>query len=316
MRRDVLCDAIGAIEYEFIEEYTDLKRKLKRRKNRMKGWLKYSAAAACLALAVCIGAAVVPMFNHGDDGGNDEAYAVYFGNFLYEPIAVGDHSGYPAIKALMVGATSDNKYDIREEHLGEYIGVFPGAESIGLEEGAAYHFAAYPDYDSVIIVERGGEYSFYVSEGNALSDAVAKDSSSAFLTHGLPESAEALYTEHFETLLDIEIAADLFSCLDGKDATDASMIERSKYDAWCALYGESGVFFDGKTFSYESEEKYQDFYAFVNENIHSLWIKTDKGFQNLLILIDLKFNYFTFCGNSYLLSEEECEALSKLICAE
>ena len=316
MRRDTLCDAISSIEYELIEEYNDLKEKFDRRKNRMKAWLKYSAVAACLALVVCIGFAVAPIFDRGDDSsGDDVAYALYFGNFLYEPIKVGDHAGYPAVKELMIGATSENRYDIREEHLGEYMGVFPGVESLGIPEGKAYHFAAYPDYDSVIIVERNGNYAFYVSEGNVLSEDVAKDSSSALLVHGLPSSATAL-CDGFDAPLDLSVATELFACLDGKESIDKSAIEQSKYDAWCELYGESGVFFDGKGFFFESEEKHWEFNAFVNEDLHSLWVKTDKGFQNLLIIIDLKFDYFTFCGNSYILSAEECEALAGLLCAE
>ena len=318
MKREVLSDAVGMIEYELIEEYTEMKNKFERRKRKMKSLLKYVTAAACLAIVVCVGAIAFPMLDNKDDGGDldDVYYAMYFGGFLYEPIAVGDHSSYPAVKELMVGATSENRYDIREEHLGEYMGVFPGVESLGIPEGKAYHFAAYPDYDAVIIVERGGKYGFYISEGNAFDESVKGDSDSVFAHHGLPESVTELYTGHFEVRLNSETADEIFACLDGKESADKSSIERSKYDAWCSLYGEAGVHFDGKGFSYDNEEKYWEFTNFVNSDLHSLWIKTDKGFQNLLILIDLKFNYYTFCGNSYLLTEEECETLSQLVTPE
>ncbi len=310
MKKQTISNALDNISERYIEEAAEFKIK-----KRTPVWVKWGALAACLALVVCMSVFMLPqLLNFDEEHTGDSAYGVEIGNFIYFPIAPGVDGLYPAVRALSVGATSECKYDIKAEHLGEYIGEFPEIAEFGEPAGKAYRFSAYPDYDSVIIVDQNGKYTFFISDGG-LSSAVSDDSSSVLEAMGLPESCvDIRKANSSEPLIeDKALLKEVFDILEGKEEVDRRTITEIQWRAWCEAKGEGSVFFDENGLSFRDDMAHEEYIAFVNKAHPSFWYSTDRGFYDLYFSFNADFNYFLLCGKCYMLSDTETAQLVSLL---
>ncbi len=312
MKENFAIDAINHIDNDLVEEYAKEKEHLKRKRESKKRtpWIKWASVAACFALVICIGALTIPnLIQEQDGGGNNESYAYWFNSFLYESISVGDDAYYPEVRALAKGATSDLKYDIKKEHLGEYIGEFP---LVNNEIGKAYHFAAYPEYDSVIIVEKDGKYTFYIATGNHIEPNLP-NSSIILTTYGLPENCKKINIDRERDITDSAVFEHFFAIVNNKEAVERTDIDRIVWEAWCEENGDDSVFFDGKSLTFKDEITHEQYRIFSSKNSYNLWYDTTRGFYDQLVVVSVEYNYFRFCGNSYLISDAEAEQIIDLL---
>ncbi len=277
-------------------------------------WRKWASIAACLALVIGLGTIMLPLLSNLEENGNQEdvAYAVWIGDFLYDPISVGDDICFPEVRALAVGDTSELKYDIREEHLGAYIDSFSGSEKYHIPAGKAYHFAAYPDYDAVIIVEQNGKYHFFISHGGPTREEMM-DSSAVMELYHLPESCTSLLIEYETKVTDRAVIERLFSIIADKKAVSPDTINRIQWEGWCEENGTDSVFFDGKDLSFRDSTVHQLYNDYLSINYHIVWYDTDRGFHEQLLHIDTRHQYVTLCTNHYLLSDAETAELISLL---
>ncbi len=316
MNRTQIMDAIDTIEQGFIEEHFVIQEKL-RTKAYTPRFLKWTALAACLCIVLTLGAIFLPKLifpNDGIEDGEDSSYALWVGNFLYHPIAVGDDVFYPEIQKLAAEPGEHTRHNILPEHLGEFIADVEGSDKLGIPDGKAYRFAAYPDYDAVIILEQEGRYTFFIAEANTINPELPTDSDTVFSVLGLPDGCASIRIEYSSVFTDKELSEKLFNCLDGKEAMSLEAIRELHYAAWCAEYGsDSGVLYGGSEFTYESTEAHLRYAEFINSTIDSLWISTEKGFNDILLSIDTTLKYFQISRNYYSLTDDEAAMISELL---
>ncbi len=324
MKKELVFEAVAMLDSDLIDDCISTSDELTSQKKPSRRTIKRAVAvAACLLLIIGLGTAMIPLLNSHNGPGDyadsgDFIYAVEFGDFLYEPISANFFAELPEIKALYKPEYFGDvdPYEITEEHLGEYLGVFPPMPAFGVHvEGKAYRFAAYPEYDSIIIVEQAGKYRFFASYGLAFSVVKAEtDSTALFGYFGLPETFKGLYLDKFpkETASE-EISDELFAVLCGKEEVDPLTVVRTEWEAWCKEHGDTRVTFDENGLSYHDQAAHQEYADFCSENTHSFFVSTNSGFHQLQIIVNTEFNYFSFQHNYYLLTEEESAAIERII---
>ncbi len=175
MKNYDLLEAIGNVNDECVK-------KAKEKKKSKPVWYKWGAIAACFLLVVCIGVIALPQLLEqgevppGEDA--DYVHAVIIGDFIYSPFYSTDYERFPEVHHLIKNAPSGNityiEFDIKEEHLGEYIGIVPANKKVHRSEGKAYRLAEYPNYDAIIIVDFDGKYELYVGAPNDVDKPAKK----------------------------------------------------------------------------------------------------------------------------------------------
>lgn len=306
-------EALGQMDPHMIEQ-ADRRTAAKRR--RYAWWV----ACACLAVVLAIGLPTLMLIPRTEDGGGSDQmadifYGFYFNGLEYSPISVGDHARYEAVKALQVGATGENRYEITEVHLGEWLGSVPADENFG--QGEIYRFAAYPDYDAILIMYRDGEYNFYISDGNLyryIRETGKSSSDALFSYHGMPDSITEMTTEIGGEPLREEAVAEIIALLSGKETVEYDVYAERAVALWKQTYGTDEVKLSesgGLNYSMSDEEIRERLWAMTTPI--SLWIKTDRGFDMLLIHYYPQFGLFNFSHRFYELSESEMQTLDGLL---
>ncbi len=291
-------------------------------KNGLRRRMRYAGGAAaclCLVIALAIGLSSLLIPKTQDGGGSDQMADIFYGFCLnglqYYPIDVGDHARYEEVKALQVGATGENRYEITEAHLGEWLGTIPADENFG--QGEVYRFAAYPDYDAIVIMHRDGEYKFYISDGDLyryIRETGKSDSDALFSYHGMPDSITEMTTEVGGTPLSKESVAEVITLLSGKQTVEYAVYAERAVALWKQTYGTDEVKLSGSgglDYDMSDEEIRERLWAMTTPV--SLWIKTDRGFDMLLIHYYPQFGVFNFSNQLYGLSESEMQTLDGLL---
>jgi hypothetical protein len=309
-----LLQAMGRIAPELI---ADAAPDAPQKKSANKTWVRWGAVAACFCLIITATIIMIPYLNRDDSGTQspDISHAVAINGFLYDPLSrpTQFYEKYPELENVTEKITTGYKYLISAEDLGEYIGIVPALDKAHLPEGKAYHWLAYPNLDSIVIVEREENYSFYVSDGLIFLSESINSSSSILEKYNLPDSA--LNLEIFDSgviVADIADIAKICEIMSNKQH-DAELSYRNRiWEAWLSEKGESGVQYDGKDFSYNSTEIRDEFNAFRTANAQSIWINTENGFE-IHVWFNPKFNYFIMCNRTFSISQAESEQLSALL---
>ena len=289
--------------------------KLKSKKRNT--WTKWVSIAACFCLIITATIIVIPYMNSNDSGTQspDISYAVAINGFSYEPIYLPEtfYEKYPELENVTEKITTGHKYHISAEDLGAYIGTVPALDKAHLPEGKAYHWLAYPNLDSIIIVEREGKYSFYVSDGYIFSSESINNSSSILDKYRLPDSALNLEVLDSEVIItDKAEIADICEIISNKEH-DAELSYRNRiWEAWQSEKGDVGVSFDGTDFSYSNPQIHEEFAHYFGENIKTIIVTTENGFE-ITLRVDLKYNYFLLNNKTFNLSQGEVEQLSNLL---
>ena len=84
-----------------------------------------------------------------------------FENIRYGTIGFEERIRYGLVDSGEISLTPENTYKITQKDLGEKMGTVELPYGNGTESADVYHFAAYPDYDSICIVDTPDGYVFY-----------------------------------------------------------------------------------------------------------------------------------------------------------
>ena len=283
-------------------------------KPKFKAFLRYGIVAACLSIAVAIG--LIIGLQNAQNGNSasaqkpDRVYGVWFNGYFYEPLAI--RQGFEQIFPELSELQGEWKYEIGEDQLGEYIGVFPATDWEGYSEGRAYHWKAYPDYDSIIIAERDGVYTFFISHGDQILGGIRQNADAVITKLGLPDSVLYFTVDdnEEEQISGEDAAYVLCRNLAGKEIyTDHADVSRQKFERWYAEKGDVGVRFENGETVFDSHEIRIEYAKFFGSTIHVLWMTIENGFC-LRITFDPEYNYIVICGNYYQLTDTESAAIS------
>ena len=221
MKNEILLDAIGKID----EELVFAAEKGKRKKFP---FIKWAAAAAIFAVII-FGAEVKP-FEHNPLVQSEQFIKIEgFENVMYGPILFEERKEFGIIGEDEIGLTEENRYEITEKDIGEFMGtVVEGEEDI--IGSRVYHFTKYPDSDRICIIETPEGFKFYT--GSIFKQLETDDSSDLiFEIFGFPESLEKMEVQYslehtaFE-ITDEEEIKQIFEILSGKKNIGEEGLER------------------------------------------------------------------------------------------
>ena len=168
-------------------------------------------------------------------------------DLLYGPISFDERQQYGLVPEDAVGLTPENTYEITEADLGGPMGTTVCPQNPDLDGLPVYHFAQYPDYDAICIVETARGYEFYTCSWLQVTAAEGDAFSVIAEAYGLPESLERaeILAADFTYLRDLDrgAAAETLALLsetvnDGQEAN-----ERRFAQAWYNAYGNEDVYY-------------------------------------------------------------------------
>lgn len=318
--------ALGKVNDKYIMEAVTHECKKKKRS----GWLKWGALAACLCLAVAgfavhqFGTVDVPRDTVGEDDCAHDSAAYGFclnGNStaVYYPISFEERVRYELVPKGEVGLNESNTYQITEADLGDLMGTVTDCKDETMIGSRVYHFAKYPEHDSICIVDTSNGYEFYVCSWLDVSVEIGDVSDAVFAAYGLPDSLETmgLLSSDFQYLSGIDDEAAIkaiFELFSGKVNHGLEENERLFAQAWYDAYGNDDICYSEESGTCVAREPslFDKAHELWNEGERVIRITTDRGF-------DLMIDYFPAvrvftCGNSYYeLSDSEVESLNELL---
>lgn len=373
MKTEEFFEVLGEIDDDIVKDAQSLIKKNTNGKVRKISWVKWGAIAACLCLAISGAAAahqsgmfrapahpadadadgnntITPAIE--DDAINDYAAEVAYGFYLdgnnltvYFPISFDERRHYGLVPYGAVGLTKDNIYQITEDDLGDLMGTATDCGDEAINGSKVYHFAKYPDKDSICVVDTPHGYEFYTCTWLNFSVEIGGTSDVVLAAYGLPDSLEKMEIlapdfQHLSDMDDKPLIKAIFEILSGKINSGREANERRFAQAWYDAYGSDDVYY--------SEEDGHCVYRFVSEDpityttytdsegntsvqwnsedislydkAHELWtegecilqITTNRGYQ---LTIDYFPTIRTFiCGGGYYeLSTDEADSLSLLL---
>lgn len=349
MRGNEFLDKMELIDPAYVEA-ADANQK--REKNL---WRKWGAIAACLCLVV-VGVtayksgifqkpqnadasidAVIEEIAYGFSLGENDA-VVYF------PISFDERREYGLVPEDAVGLTKENTYQITEADLGEHMGTVSSCENETMIGCDVYHFAKYPDKDSICIVDTPVGYEFYVCTWLNVKTEDIDNSDGVLATYGLPESFEKMeilskdFTYLF-TVEDASVTERIFEILSGKRNIGLEANERRFAQAWYDAYGNDDVYYSEEAGHcvYRSTPSNEELTTYtddegntvvqdstqdtsLHDKAHELWtvgervieITTTNGYQ-LTIDYFPSIRVFICADGFYELSDTDVETLNQLL---
>lgn len=318
--------ALGKVNDKYIMEAVTYECKKKKRS----GWLKWGALAACLCLAVAgfavhqFGTVDVPRDTVGEDDCAHDSAAYGFclnGNStaVYYPISFEERVRYELVPKGEVGLNESNTYQITEADLGDLMGTVTDCKDETMIGSQVYHFAKYPEHDSICIVDTSNGYEFYVCSWLDVSVEIGDVSDAVFAAYGLPDSLETmgLLSSDFQYLSGIDDEAAIkaiFELFSGKVNHGLEENERLFAQAWYDAYGNDDICYseESGTCVVKEPSLFDKAHELWNEGERIVQITTNRGF-------DLMIDYFPAvgvftCGDSYYeLSDSEVESLNELL---
>lgn len=161
MKSNRILDAVGGINEEAVRDAKAYK------KGKSRSWAKWGTVAACLCLVVA-GIAVyqIGLFQEPQDATIDNAAYGFClegnPNAVYYPISFEERREYGLVPEDAEGLNKENTYQITEDDLSQPMGTVASCGDESLVGCEVYHFAQYPDKDSICIVDTPAGYEFYV----------------------------------------------------------------------------------------------------------------------------------------------------------
>lgn len=353
MKGNEFLDKMELVDAAFIEDADKLPAKKK------PVWAKWGAVAACVCLVAVgvFGAMSGGLFGTSDEippvvPGNEEAEAFGFTlsdneQTVYFPISFEERRTYGLVDTDAVGLTKENTYEITEKDLGELMGTVAACGDETLVGCKVYHFAKYPEFDSICIVETPSGYAFYTTEWLNIEVPIGQSSDLLLDAYDLPESLQKMevLSHDFTYLFTVEddaICNDILKMLEGRENSGLEANEQRFAQAWYDAFDNEDVYYseeDGcvrfkqmqsntqdNTITYTDEEgntivqNASSPDSTLYDQAHNLWstgerlirITTNRGFQ-------FEIDYFpsinTFIwGNGYFeISKEDTVALNTLL---
>lgn len=316
--------ALGKVNDKYIMEAVTYERKKK------SGRLKWGALAACLCLLVAVfavyqsGTVDVPRDTVGEDDIDHDSVAYGFclnGNSaaVYYPVSFEERVRYELVPNGVTGLTESNIYQITEADLGDLMGTVTDCKDEAMIGSQVYHFAKYPEYDSICIVDTPNGYEFYACSWLDVSVEIGDVSDAVFAAYGLPDSLETmeLLSSDFQYLSSIDDEAVVKAILEsfsGKVNHGLEENERLFAQAWYDAYGNDDICYSEESGTCVAKEPslFDKAYELWDEGERIVQITTDRGFR-LMIDYFPAVRVFT-CGDSYYeLSAHEVESLNALL---
>lgn len=314
MKSEKILRAIGEIDEQLVREAEPQE---KRRGAR--SWKKWAALAACLCLVVGVGVFAGPRLLRSEDtlAVDHVAYGVTVNGILYFPISFEERIQYGLVEEGTVGLTPENTYRITEADLGEVIGTVESCTEESMIGAIVYHFAKYPDYDSICIVEHHGQYQFYVADGVSLAEEERKSSDRILEAYEIPASVTKITVQNgnWENLLTITDEATINAICEivaGKTSIGLESREALFAQLWYDTYGNYDVKYNGTAMSYASVEASEKAAALWGSNERIVWFTTERGFEFYLIYTP-SISSFAFYDGYFVLSEKEVLSLNALL---
>lgn len=318
MRGNELLDKMALIDPAYVEAADQTPKK----KNY--SWLKFGALAACLCLII-IG---VVLQREPTDGMQDSvsnhllAFPISLDSApaaLYHPISFEDRQQYGLVPADAIGLDESNTYKITESDLGEWMGTVISCGDESLIGCNVYHFAKYPNKDSICIVDTPNGYAFYVCHWLYTEPAIGDTADVYLSVYGLPESLETmeLCTPSLQPVREITDTAEIdvvFALLSGKTNIGLAESNQRFAQAWYDAYGNDDVFFSEESgyCKYRNTDSIEKAKALWTEGEQVILITTDRGYQ-------MAIDFFPAVGivrngNGYYdLTADEVETLTSLL---
>lgn len=316
--------ALGKVNDKYIMEAITYERKKK------SGWLKWGAMAACLCLIIGgfaihqLGMSGAPT---GTTGENDHAHnSVVYGFSLdengtawYFPISFEEYVRYKLVPNDGIDLSESYIYQITDDDLGNLMGTVTDCEDKTIIGSQVYHFAKYPEYDSICIVDAPNGYALYVCNWLDVPVEIGDVSDAVLSAYGLPNS--------FETMEILSPDSQYLFCIDDETTTKAILglfsgkvnhgleaNERLFAQAWHDAYGNDDIHYSEESGTCVAKE------ISLFDKAHELWsegeriiqITTNRGFR-------LTIDYFPAvrvfaCGDGYYeFSVNEVESLNSLL---
>lgn len=316
------------VDPAFVEEAASAPKKNK------KIWIRWCAAAACICLV--IGSFAAGHFNLSGSKAeenidtpasdniavNSEARSILLegnDNLHYFPISFEDRVRYNLVPEGTMGLSPETTYKITEADLGEKMGTVTVNSDDPLSGADVYHFAKFPNYDTICIVDTPQGYAFYTADYISLPDHIGYTSDEALAAYGLPASAESvrILSPDSKPLGTVENTDDIDAILEilsGKTNSGLEANERRFGEAWLEYSGNDDFYFseeDGCCVA-RDVSVYDEVTPFILNGERLIEITTNKGFR---ITIDFFpcIRSFVFGNGYYELSPEESTALTELL---
>lgn len=339
-----LYHSISNIDSQFIEE---AQTEAAKKRSPWIDWLKLGVAAACLCLVVTgifsarrfavIGTPAESVTGDGDTqtaagdpvdltGREDyTADSVAYGFHMngdaavYYPISFDERVRYGLVPSGAIGLNESNLYQITEADLGEPMGTVTSCGDDAVVGSPVYHFAKYPDFDSICIAETPYGYDFYVCNWLDVPVEIGGTSDTIFTTYALPDSMTKMeiLAPDFQPLSEVkdEAAVEaILNILSGKVNHGLEANERRFAQAWYDTYGNDGIHYSEEHGHCVARETslWDKAHELWNEGERIIRITTERGFR---LTVDYHPAVRVFsCGDSYYdLSAEEVETLSALL---
>ena len=285
MTGNELLDKLSLIDPAYVEEAD------REPKKKSYSWLKFGALAACLCLII-IG---VVLQREPTDGiqnivsnhlltfpiSLDSAPAA-----LYHPISFEDRQKYGLVPADAIGLDESNTYHITDSDLGEWMGAVTSCGDESLIGCDVYHFAKYPDKDSICIVDTPAGYAFYVCHWLYTEPAIGDTADVLLAVYDLPQSLETmeLLTPSLQPIKEITDAAAMdavFALISGKTNMGLAESNRRFAQAWYEAYGNEDVFFSEEAgyCKYRDVDSIEKAQALWTEGEQVILITTERGYQ-------------------------------------
>lgn len=131
-------------------------------KKRTNPWVRYAAIAACVCIFAGLGLFTTrSLLQVGKSYNTVVSFAL--NGVYYEVANLGDYVSYGLISEDSLSRSTVNIQKLTKEDLGEFMGTITLTEDGKTKECKVYHYAAYPDSDSICIIEYGhNDYQVYV----------------------------------------------------------------------------------------------------------------------------------------------------------
>lgn len=346
-------DAVGYVDGELIEKADKASREKKRR-----AWVRWGALTACLCIAAAAAWITIPRFSGKDDTAGDsedaiceegESYSVILdgnGELVYAPISFSERLRYGLLPEDSIGLTPENTYQITEKDLGAPMGTITASGDNALIGSKAYHFASYPKLRSICILDCGGEYAFYCSNGYIHPIAVGESFDVLLGLYGIPGSCTAISVQtpdgtELYTVTEQARIGRLCELLSGCESIGHEASERRFAQAWYDATGNDDFYYseesgnvvyrgsmpqpekrtyidnDGNTVT---EAVYPDDHRDPFDEAHELWdegercleIETSEGFRLFVDYFPSVGLFFSEDGQ-FALTDEAMEELDALL---
>ena len=337
MRGNNLLDKMELVDPAYVEAAENAYNK----KNN--AWVKWVVAAACLCVVI-LGAAKYGEFltRHSKPKGADEDTqtlvemkdSIAYGFTLcdmggeqkrrYFPVMASDRQHYGLISDDATGLNQENEYVITAADLGSLMGTVAECGNENLNGCKVYHFAKYPEYVSICIVDTPDGYAFYTGGYRFIGDVpIGTSLESVIKQLGIDEPvsmeifaagdvrvAEINDMGEIETILEILLEKENIGLL-----ADEQLFAKK----WQEVYCNDDVTFNGNTVVYKQKGSAEEDTELYNKS-RELWDK-DERVLNILCSngLEIAIDYRPVVGNVISadwyceLSEEEIQMLNQLL---